>query len=142
MSQKKKIFKDIISTFDFSAINNRLGTNNYVNYPLGLGLKIPDSWSDLYRAETHDSVVTFYYSGSEHELFSIHKVSLGEWEGLINDKSKPFYGRELDRDDDYVYYLISSLENPFSGEQAEQADRYQQMAAEIKGIETSFKLLN
>ncbi|MFC1710079.1 hypothetical protein ACFL0F_00255 [Patescibacteria group bacterium] len=132
----KLIFDQILSTFKFL---DKEGKNDYVNEQLGFSLVIPDSWDGFYKVVVSENQVTFNYSNGDqtYGLFTIKIVSIQEWEKL-NDKTQPFYGKELVTKNNNVYYLAQSIDNPFIDEDG---DRYQNMAVDINEIFSSFNLL-
>ncbi len=134
----EQIKNQILSTFKFTNRPNP-NENNYLNSQLGFSLKIPSSWSNFYKVELSPKTAIFNFqtAGISYQLFTIHKVSLSEWETLKSEENTIFYGKELERDADKVFYFTQSLDNPLSGSEG---DRYQDMSANINEIVSSFNI--
>lgn len=141
------LFDQILSTFKLE------NENNYINSQLGFSLKIPNSWSGFYEAETSENKVIFNYQSENltYPLFIIQKITQLEWETLVDEAKEqqlppPFYGQEpiyveelIGEDDKNLFFFTPSIDNPFTGTEG---DRYENLFNDIKQIESSFRIHN
>lgn len=115
---------------------------NYINPQMGISLIIPASWEGKYKdqlsASPSSRKLDFIYLGKdkEYRLFSIIETPGSEWSEIQKDPILQSQSKKLATKEGLVYYSTHSLDNPFTGTDA---DTYQIMAADISQILSTFK---
>lgn len=102
-------------------------------------LEIPASWRGKYEVEENNNYSDFIYSGNpeqKYSLFRIYTLKKDEWEQAKNEPG--YHGEELGAENDLIFVLSRSLDNPYIGNYAEE---YQRMAGDINDIVKTFLIL-